>query len=210
MSHPIASAGSKVLTWDSPDTRGSWADHGTEGIYVGPALNHFRAFRIWVPQNSAMRVSATVWWFFPSVYIDNSILTLPAAEISYPPSRTRSNPKPNGEDLLGRYFFEPDLGVCCVTRLGPVTNKQMPSRAERAIPITDKPISYGPHFTLYYTCVNMKAEHFSSVDEVVQWIQEGPILLPPSSAPPDNPNDMPTLRPARTNHFPTASTRHHY
>jgi hypothetical protein len=150
MSHPIAPAGSKVLTWDSPDTRGSWADHGTEGIYVGPALSHFRAFRIWVPQNSAMRVSATVWWFFPSVYIDNSILTLPAAEISYPPTRTRSNPKPNGEDLLGRYFFEPDLGVCCVTRLGPVTNKQVPSRAERAIPITDKPISYGPHFTISY------------------------------------------------------------
>jgi hypothetical protein len=60
MTHLIAPAGSKVLTWDSPDTRGSWSNHGTEGIYVGPALNHFRAFRIWVPQNSAMRVSATV------------------------------------------------------------------------------------------------------------------------------------------------------
>jgi hypothetical protein len=65
MRHPIAPAGSKVLTWNSPDTRGSWADHGTMGVYVGPALDHFRAFRIWVPQNSAMRVSATVWWFFP-------------------------------------------------------------------------------------------------------------------------------------------------
>ena len=44
MRHPVAPAGSKVLTWDSPDTRGSWADHGTEGIYMGPALKHFRAF----------------------------------------------------------------------------------------------------------------------------------------------------------------------
>ncbi len=26
--HPIAPAGSKVLTWNSPDIRGSWADHG--------------------------------------------------------------------------------------------------------------------------------------------------------------------------------------
>ncbi len=60
MSHPIAPAGSKVLTWDSPDTRGPWADHGTEGIYMGPALKHFRAFRIWVPANSAMRISASV------------------------------------------------------------------------------------------------------------------------------------------------------
>ena len=43
MSHPIAPAGSK-------EKLGSWADHGTEGIYVGPAVQHFRAFRIWVPQ----------------------------------------------------------------------------------------------------------------------------------------------------------------
>jgi hypothetical protein len=143
MSHPIAPAGSKVLTWDSPDTRGSWVDHGTEGIYVGPALNHFRAFRIWVAQNSAMRVSATVWWFLPSFVIDNSLLSLPTDEISYPPTRTRPHPQSNGADLLGRHFFESDLSVCCVTRLGPITNKQMPSRAQRNItnPSPTGPIS---------------------------------------------------------------------
>jgi len=44
--HPIAPVGAKVLTWDSPDTRGSWADHGIPGIYLGPAMNHFRGFHI--------------------------------------------------------------------------------------------------------------------------------------------------------------------
>ena len=29
MRHPIAPVGSKVLTWDPPDKRGSWADHGS-------------------------------------------------------------------------------------------------------------------------------------------------------------------------------------
>ncbi len=47
--HPIAPAGSKVLTWGSLDTRGSWADHGINGIYLGPAMQHFRGFTIWVP-----------------------------------------------------------------------------------------------------------------------------------------------------------------
>ena len=32
--HPIAPLGCKVLTWDSPDNRGSWADHGIEAIYT--------------------------------------------------------------------------------------------------------------------------------------------------------------------------------
>jgi hypothetical protein len=135
-----------------------------------------------------MTVSATVWWFFPSFVIDNSILTLPSSEISYPPTRTRSNPEPNGSDLLVRYFFKPDLGVCCVTRIGPIVNKQMMSRAERAIPITQQPISYGPGCTLHYTCVATKEDFFSSVDEVIQWINDGPILLAPTLTTHDNPN----------------------
>jgi hypothetical protein len=40
--HPIAPLGAKVLTWDSPETRGSWADHGINGIHLGPAMRHFR------------------------------------------------------------------------------------------------------------------------------------------------------------------------
>ena len=59
--HPIAPVGTKVLTWDSPDRRGSWADHGVVGIYLGPALKHFRGFHIWVPQTSSTRISGTVW-----------------------------------------------------------------------------------------------------------------------------------------------------
>jgi hypothetical protein len=34
--HPIAPLGCKVLTWDHPQHRGSWADHGVIAIYLGP------------------------------------------------------------------------------------------------------------------------------------------------------------------------------
>jgi len=187
MRHPIAPAGSKVLTWDSPDTRGSWADHGTDGIYVGPAMDHFRAFRIWVQQNSAMRVSATVWWFIPKFVPDDHLLTLQDTTVSYPPTRDRSHPRPDGSDLLGRFFVEPDLGVCCITRLGPITHKQLASRAQRlAMTPTNKPISLGAHHTLYYQCVQTKEEFYSSVDEVSQWIQRGPLLRPPVDSAPTN------------------------
>ena len=146
MTHPIAPLGSKVLTWDSPEKRGSWADHGTSGIYVGPAMDHFRAFRIWVPETSAMRTSATVWWFFPSFHPDDNLTTLQNIEVSYPPTRERHNPQRNGSDLLGRYFFDPDIGVCCITRLGPVTQKQLPSRAQlRSQAAPDLTIVVGTH-----------------------------------------------------------------
>ncbi len=83
---------------------------------MGPALQHFRAFRVWVPENSAMRISATIiWWFFPSFVTDDNLLTLQDLAISYPPTRDRPHPQPNGADLLGRYFLEPELGVCAIT-----------------------------------------------------------------------------------------------
>jgi hypothetical protein len=75
--HPIAPAGCRVLTWNSPDTRGTWADHGVEGIYLGPAPDHFRGFRIWVPQHSAMRISGAIWWFFGS-YLSENHTALPS------------------------------------------------------------------------------------------------------------------------------------
>jgi hypothetical protein len=181
MTHPIAPLGSKVLTWDSPEKRGSWADHGTSGIYVGPAMDHFRAFRIWVPETSAMRTSATVWWFFPSFHPDDNLTTLQNIEVSYPPTRERHNPQRNGSDLLGRYFFDPDIGVCCITRLGPVTRKQLPSRAQlRSQATPDLTIAVGTHYTLYYQCTANGEEHYSSVDEILQWIKQGPILQPPA------------------------------
>jgi hypothetical protein len=65
--HPIAPVGTKVLTWDAPDHRGSWADHGVPAVYLDPAPNHFRAFEVWVPHTSASHITNTVWWFMTSV-----------------------------------------------------------------------------------------------------------------------------------------------
>jgi len=38
--HPIAPAGTAILIHDKPDTRATWASHGTPGFYIGPALSH--------------------------------------------------------------------------------------------------------------------------------------------------------------------------
>jgi hypothetical protein len=117
MTHPIAPAGSKVLSWDSPDNRGSCADHGTPGIYMGPALQHFRVFQIRIPETSALRISVTVWWFLAPFNTADNLVALENTEVSYPPIRDQPKPQANGADLLGRFFFEPELGVCCISYL---------------------------------------------------------------------------------------------
>ena len=61
---------------------------------------------------------------------DQDLLQL-APEIAYPPTRDRPNPQDNGADLLGRHFVEPEIGVCCITDLGPIIHKAIDTRADR-------------------------------------------------------------------------------
>ena len=46
LSTPIAPAGTRVLAYESPAQRSSWASHGIPGFYIGPALSHYRCFQV--------------------------------------------------------------------------------------------------------------------------------------------------------------------
>lgn len=61
--HPIAPFGTKVLIYESPDTRTSWGPHGVAGFYLGPALQHHRTFRVHCTQTRAERISDSLAWF---------------------------------------------------------------------------------------------------------------------------------------------------
>ena len=65
--HPIAPFGCKVIIHDPPEVRPSWADHGTPGYYLGPALEHYRCHRIWIPTSRTTRITDTVAWY-PTPY----------------------------------------------------------------------------------------------------------------------------------------------
>ena len=60
--HPIGPAGAKVLIYESPDTRSSFADHGVEGFYLGPSWKHYRCFRVYVPATRGFRITDTLSW----------------------------------------------------------------------------------------------------------------------------------------------------
>ena len=189
--HPIAPVGTKVLTWDAPDHRGSWADHGVPAVYLGPALDHFRSFEVWVPSTSAPRITNTVWWFMHDVSPGAELLEADQTH-AYPPTKDRPDPQPNGSDLIGRTFLEPEIGVCQITGLGPVTQHHMPTRAQTRKDV-DPPLTIGSHYTLTYTQTNSGEEHYSSLSEILNWIQSGPLLQPPAV---QNDTEAPITTPA--------------
>jgi hypothetical protein len=61
---PLAPIGTKALIYDDPASRASWAPHATDGIYVGPAPDHYRCLRFYIPATQRFRVSDT-WLLYP-------------------------------------------------------------------------------------------------------------------------------------------------
>ena len=62
-SHPLAPPGIKVLIYEAPNVRTSWAPHGVLGYYLGPALSHHRTFRVHCAHTNAERISDSLAWF---------------------------------------------------------------------------------------------------------------------------------------------------
>jgi hypothetical protein len=145
---------------------------------------------------SAPRVTNTVWWFLKNLGPDDTLLS-PSMDLAYPPTTSRPYLQDNGSDLIERAFFEPDLRVCLVTGQGPVSQKQMPTElklGERPTPVTP-PIAPGTHHTLTYTQIDTGEEYFSSLSEILHWIDTGPLLQPPKSQAPVNSTEAPVTTP---------------
>ena len=57
---PIAPPGTAVIVHGKPDKRASWAYHGQDGWYIGPAYDHYRCVTCYMPSTRSQVVSDTV------------------------------------------------------------------------------------------------------------------------------------------------------
>jgi hypothetical protein len=62
---PLAPPGTKVIIHEKPDHRGSWSPHGLNGWYVWPAMERYRAHRVYCSTTGHERIGDAVE-FFPS------------------------------------------------------------------------------------------------------------------------------------------------
>jgi hypothetical protein len=59
---PIAPPGMHVLIHEKPDKRGSWAPHAVDAWYLGPALESYRCYNVWIWDTCSERITDTVGW----------------------------------------------------------------------------------------------------------------------------------------------------
>ena len=63
---PLAPPGTRVIVHEKPTQRRTWAPHGIDGSYVGPAMDHYQCYRVWIPSTHAERIADTIQ-FFPTL-----------------------------------------------------------------------------------------------------------------------------------------------
>ena len=52
----------RVVIHIKPAARGSWDTHGIEGFYIGPAVEHYRCYKVWALKTGSLRVTDTLAW----------------------------------------------------------------------------------------------------------------------------------------------------
>ena len=60
--HPICIYGMRAIVYESPQDRGTWANHGVDGFYIGPEIRHYRCWEFYIPSTNRTRTSDTVQW----------------------------------------------------------------------------------------------------------------------------------------------------
>jgi hypothetical protein len=57
---PMAPPGTRIVAHETPNRRQTWAPHGQDGCYIGPALEHYWCYRVYITKTRGERVAETV------------------------------------------------------------------------------------------------------------------------------------------------------
>jgi hypothetical protein len=84
---PMAPPGTRIIAHETPGRRKTWAPHGQDGWYIGPALEHYRCYTVYITKTRCSRIVETVEFFphqfempFPS---SSDLATQDAAELTH-------------------------------------------------------------------------------------------------------------------------------
>jgi hypothetical protein len=92
----MAPPGTRIIAHETPGRRKTWAPNGQDGWYIGPALEHYRCYTVFITKTRSSRIVETVDFFphqfkipFPS---SSDVATQAATELTH----ALLNPQPAG------------------------------------------------------------------------------------------------------------------
>ena len=91
---PMVPPGTKVLMYNTPQTRGSWDPHGEDGWYIGLALKHYRCYHYYCTKTNSTRYVDTVEFFPTVVQLQHPLSIHIATQAAIDLSQALTHPSP--------------------------------------------------------------------------------------------------------------------
>ena len=60
---PLAPPGTRIVAYETPSRRATWAPHGVDGYYIGHAPEHYRCYKVYITKTRCERTVETVEFF---------------------------------------------------------------------------------------------------------------------------------------------------
>jgi hypothetical protein len=57
---PMAPTGTRIISHEMPNRRRTWVPHGQDDWYIGPTLEHYRCYTVYITKTISERVVETV------------------------------------------------------------------------------------------------------------------------------------------------------
>ena len=70
---PLAPPGCLIVAHERPQERGTWAEHGVKGYFIGQAKHHYRNYWVYIPATRGERTTDTIEFFPEHVQVPKTI-----------------------------------------------------------------------------------------------------------------------------------------
>ena len=70
---PIAPPGTPVIVFENAVQRGTYGPKGTNGWYIGPAMNHYQCYKTYITTNGGKQTSETLEFFLYKAEVSNML-----------------------------------------------------------------------------------------------------------------------------------------
>jgi hypothetical protein len=136
---PMAPPGTRIIAHETPNRSRTWAPHGQDGWYIGPALEHYRCYTVYIIKTRGERVVETVDFVpetfklpFPSA---QDLATKAAAEITH----ALLHPQPSGP-----FFKVGDEQTLALKHLADIFEGATRQKSRVVIPPTERVENVAP------------------------------------------------------------------
>jgi hypothetical protein len=136
---PMAPPGTRIIAHETPNRRRTWAPHGQYGWYLGPALEHYRCYTVYITKTGGDRIVETVDFFSEKITLPFPSPQDMATQAAVDLTRELLHPQP-----AGPFCQVGDTQTIALKRLADIFEGATQQKTKIVVPPTKKEDNNAP------------------------------------------------------------------